>query len=74
MSAFMQPNPVGEKKRGMGAGKLPKFMSFFSGKKKYKTVAQKQVEALVFLNFIPAFPGLLNVLIQAFYFIYLSAK
>lgn len=71
----MQPNPMGKKKKeGDGGRKATKIHVFLSWKKKYKMVAQKQVETLVFLNLIPAFPGLLNVLIQAFYFIYLSAK
>lgn len=44
-----------EKKGGaMGAGKLPKFISFFS-EKKYKIVAQNQVETLVFLIFYSCF-------------------
>lgn len=69
----MQPNPMGKKRGGWGQESYKNsYLSFLE--KKYKIVAQKQVETLVFLNFIPALPGLLNVLIQAFYFIYLSAK
>lgn len=62
------------KKEGDEGRKATKINVFLFWKKKYKIVAQNQVETLVFLNFIPAFSGLLNVLIQAFYFIYLSAK
>lgn len=69
----MQPNPMGKKRGGDGGRKATKIHIFLS-EKKYKIVAQNQVETLVFLIFIPAFSGLLNVLIQAFYFIYLSAK
>lgn len=63
-----------EKKRGGWGQESYKNSCLSFLEKMYKIVAQKQVETLVFLNFIPAFPGLLNVLTQAFYFIYLSAK
>lgn len=59
---------------GDGVRKATIIYVFLLGKKKYKIVAENQVETLIFLNFIPALPGSLNVLIQAFYFIYLSAK
>jgi len=67
----MLPHPT--EKKG-GGGKLPKLMPLVSFLAKEKVQAQEQVETLVFLNFIPAFFYLLNVLIQAFCFIYLSAK
>lgn len=43
-----------KKKRGGESTKLNVF-SLFRQKRKYKIVAQEQVETLVFLNFIPAF-------------------
>lgn len=46
------------KKRGEKAIKIHVFNLFFWQKRKYKIVAQKQVETLVFLNFIPAFSWL----------------
>lgn len=69
----MQKKKEREKKEGEKSYQNNAFC-LFSGKREYKIVAQEQVETLVFLNFIPAFSGLLNVLIQAFYFINLSAK
>lgn len=50
----MQPNPMGKKRGGDGDRKATKIHIFLS-EKKYKIVAQNQVETLVFLIFYSCF-------------------